>query len=77
MATIAEVENLALDLPEPRELSWRHTHWESLPSVLYEEGEGIAEALRAGAKIKGLTMFTSKMRAFSATRAARLDIIRR
>ena len=27
--------------------------------------------------LKGLTMFTSKMRAFSATRAARRDIIRR
>ena len=48
----SRVEKLRLDLPETeRELSWRHLQG-SLPSVLHDEDEGIAEALRRDAEFE-------------------------
>ena len=46
MATIAEVEKLALDLPERQRAILAAHLLGSLPSVLDDEDEGIAEALR-------------------------------
>ena len=52
MSTIAEVERLALDLPEgDRALLAAHL-LQSLPPVLDDEDEGIAEALRRAADFK-------------------------
>ncbi len=49
MSTIAEVERLALDLPESdRALLAAHL-LRSLPGILADEDEGIAEALRRDA----------------------------
>ena len=45
MATIAEVEKLALDLPETERAVLAAHLLGSLPSVLHDEDEGIAEAL--------------------------------
>lgn len=46
MSTITEVEKLALDLPETdRALLAAHL-LDSLPAVLHDEDQGIAEALR-------------------------------
>jgi putative addiction module component (TIGR02574 family) len=51
MATIAEVEKLAFDLPDSdRALLAAHL-LQSLPSVLDDEDEGIAEALRRDAEL--------------------------
>jgi putative addiction module component (TIGR02574 family) len=51
MATIAEVEKLAFDLPDSdRALLAAHL-LRSLPSVLHDEDEGIAEALRRDAEL--------------------------
>ena len=46
MATIAEVEKLALDLPETERAVLAAHLLGSLPAVLHDEDEGIAEALR-------------------------------
>ena len=46
VATIAEVEKLALDLPENQRAILAAHLLGSLPSVLHDEDEGIAEALR-------------------------------
>jgi hypothetical protein len=46
MATIAEVEKLALDLPETQRAILASHLLGSLPSVLQDEDDGIAEALR-------------------------------
>jgi hypothetical protein len=46
MATIAEVEKLALDLPEGQRAVLAAHLLGSLPSILHDEDEGIAEALR-------------------------------
>ncbi|HEY3913512.1 MAG TPA: addiction module protein [Verrucomicrobiae bacterium] len=46
MAAIAEVEKLALDLPENQRAILAAHLLGSLPSVLHDEDEGIAEALR-------------------------------
>jgi hypothetical protein len=46
MATITEIEQLALDLPEDQRAILAAHLLGSLPSVLHDEDEGIAEALR-------------------------------
>jgi hypothetical protein len=51
MATIAEVEKLALDLPETERAVLAAHLLGSLPSVLHDEDEGIAEPLRRDAGI--------------------------
>ena len=51
MATIAEVEKLALDLPEGQRAVLATQLLESLPTVLHDEDEGIAEALRRDAEL--------------------------
>jgi putative addiction module component (TIGR02574 family) len=51
MATIAEVEKLALDLPESQRAILAAHLLGSLPSVLHDEDEGIAEALRRDADL--------------------------
>ena len=51
MATIAEVEKLALGLPESQRAILAAHLLGSLPSVLYDEDEGIAEALRRDADL--------------------------
>jgi putative addiction module component (TIGR02574 family) len=52
MATIAEVEKLALDLPETERAVLAAHLLGSLPSVLHDEDEGIAEALRRDADLE-------------------------
>jgi hypothetical protein len=49
MATIAEIEKLALDLPESARAVLAAHLLGSLPSVLHDADEGIAEALRRDA----------------------------
>jgi putative addiction module component (TIGR02574 family) len=51
MATISEVEKLALDLPEQQRASLAASLLESLPGILTDEDEGVAEALRRDAEI--------------------------
>ena len=51
MATIAEVEKLALDLPESQRAILAAHLPGSVPSVLHDEDEGIAEALRRDADL--------------------------
>lgn len=51
MATITEVEKLVLDLPESQRAVLAAQLLESLPSVLHDEDEGIAEALRRDAEL--------------------------
>lgn len=46
MATILEIERLALDLPERQRATLAANLLESLPAILSDEDEGIAEALR-------------------------------
>jgi putative addiction module component (TIGR02574 family) len=46
MATITEIEKLALDLPESERAVLAAHLLDSLPPVLHDEDEGIAEALR-------------------------------
>ncbi len=52
MATIAEVEKLALDLPDSERAVLAAHLLGSLPPVLYDEDEGIAEALRRDAEFE-------------------------
>ena len=49
--TIIEVEKLALDLPEKQRAVLAAHLLGSLPSVLHDEDEGIAEALRRDAEL--------------------------
>jgi len=49
--TITEVEKLALDLPENQRAVLAAHLFGSLPSVLHDEDEGIAEALRRDAEL--------------------------
>lgn len=49
MATIAEVEKLAFDLPESQRALLAAHLLRSLPAILHDEDEGIAEALRRDA----------------------------
>jgi len=51
MATIVEVEKLALNLPEQQRATLAANLLESLPAVLSDEDEGIGEALRRDAEI--------------------------
>ena len=53
MATIFEVEKLALDLSEQERARLAANLLDSLPGVLSDEDEGIAEALRRDAEIDG------------------------
>jgi hypothetical protein len=52
MATMAEVEKLALDLAEAERAVLAAHLLGSLPSVLYGEDEGIAEAMRPDAVLE-------------------------
>jgi hypothetical protein len=49
MATLIEIEKLALDLPESQRAVLAAHLLGSLPPVLHDEDEGIAEALRRDA----------------------------
>ena len=51
MATITEVEKLALDLPETQRAVLAAHLLGSLPAVLHDEDEGIDEALRRDAEL--------------------------
>jgi len=51
MATIIEIEKLALDLPEHDRATLAANLLESLPPILSDEDEGIAEALRRDAEL--------------------------
>jgi len=46
MATMVEVEKLALDLPERQRAALAANLLESLPAILSDKDEGIAEALQ-------------------------------
>jgi len=52
MATIVEIEKLALSLPEKERATLAANLLESLPGVLFDEDEGVAEALRRDAEIE-------------------------
>ena len=52
MATVFEVEKLALDLPERERAQLAANLLDSLPGVLSDEDEGIAEALRRDAEME-------------------------
>lgn len=52
MATIIEVKKLALDLSEQERATLAANLLDSLPAVLSDEDEGIAEALRRDAGIE-------------------------
>ena len=51
MATIIEIEKLALTLPEKQRATLAANLLESLPGVLSDDDEGIAEALRRDADL--------------------------
>jgi putative addiction module component (TIGR02574 family) len=51
VATITEVEKLALDLPESQRAVLAAHLLGSLPPVLHDKDEGIAEALRRDAEL--------------------------
>jgi hypothetical protein len=51
MATIVEVKKLALDLPEKERAILAANLLESLPGILWDEDQGIAEALRRDAQL--------------------------
>ena len=51
MATIIEVEKLALNLPERQRATLAANLLESLPAILSDADEGIAEALRRDAEL--------------------------
>ena len=51
MSRIIEVEKLALNLPENQRAVLAAHLLRSLPSVLHDEDEGIAEALRRDAEL--------------------------
>ncbi|HEX4637862.1 MAG TPA: addiction module protein [Chthoniobacterales bacterium] len=52
VAEISEVEKLALGLPESQRAVLAAHLLRSLPSVLHDEDEGIAEALRRDAELE-------------------------
>jgi putative addiction module component (TIGR02574 family) len=52
MATISEVEKLAFDLPDAERAVLAAHLLRSLPSVLHDEDEGVAEALRRDAEFE-------------------------
>lgn len=51
MATMVEIEKLALSLSEKERAALAANLLESLPGVLFDEDEGVAEALRRDAEI--------------------------
>ena len=51
MATVIEIEKLALDLPEKDHATLIATLLDSLPPILSDDDEGIAEALRRDAEL--------------------------
>jgi putative addiction module component (TIGR02574 family) len=51
IATVIEIEKLALDLPERDRAMLIANLLHSLPPILYDEDEGIAEALRRDAEM--------------------------
>lgn len=51
MTTMAEVEKLAFDLPDSERAILAAHLLRSLPSVLHDEDEGVAEALRRDAEL--------------------------
>ena len=51
MVTIIDIEKLALTLPEEERATLAANLLESLPGVLSDEDEGIAEALRRDAEM--------------------------
>jgi len=51
MATIFEIEKLALDLPEQERARLAANLLDSLPGVLSDEDEGVAEALSRDAEM--------------------------
>ncbi|HEX8898140.1 MAG TPA: addiction module protein [Chthoniobacterales bacterium] len=51
MANILEIEKLALDLPERDRVTLIANLLDSLPPILDDEDEGIAEALRRDAEL--------------------------
>ena len=51
MATIMEIEKLALDLPEQDRATLAANLLESLPPILSDDDEGIGEALRRDAEL--------------------------
>ena len=51
MATIAELEKLAADLPDSDRAVLASHLLRSLPSVLHDDDDGIAEALRRDAEL--------------------------
>jgi len=51
MATIIEITELALDLPEQDRATLAANLPESLPAILSDDDEGIGEALRRDAEI--------------------------
>jgi putative addiction module component (TIGR02574 family) len=52
MATIIEIEKLALDLSEQERATLAANLLESLPGILSDEDEGVAEALRRDAEME-------------------------
>jgi hypothetical protein len=46
MSTVPDIEKLALDLPEQQRATLAASLLDSLPAVLSDDDEGIAEALR-------------------------------
>ena len=52
MSSILEVEKLALDLTEQERATLAANLLDSLPGVLSDEDEGVAEALRRDAEIE-------------------------
>jgi hypothetical protein len=52
MATIVDIEKLALTLPEKERATLAANLLESLPGVLSDEDEGVAEALRRDAELE-------------------------
>ena len=51
LATVFEIQELALNLPEKERATLAANLLESLPGVLSDEDEGVAEALRRDAEI--------------------------
>ena len=52
MATVTEIEQLALDLPESERAVLAGQLLRSLPSVLHDADDGVAEALRVVAEME-------------------------
>ena len=52
MPTIIEIKKLALDLPEQDRATLAANLLESLPPILSDDDEGIAEALRRDAELE-------------------------